>query len=157
MMWQVIQSWPSITVALLVVYWIAMAIIVITDEREPTETLAWLLVLVAFPLLGLIFYFMFGRNWKKIAQRSPWAREIYALALPTMNRVWDTYSDVERGLMEHLEPKGLAPIIIVELLKAIARITSDEGLAAIIVEQHTKAILRISKGGVVIEGGTVVN
>lgn len=111
MAWQIIQSWPSVTVALLVAYWIAMAIIVITDEREPTETLAWLLVLFAFPGLGLLFYFLFGRNWKKIAQRSAWAKEIFALALPTMNRVWGTYSEVEESLIADMAPKGLAPII----------------------------------------------
>ncbi len=96
MVWQLIQSWPSITIAALVVYWLAMAVIVITDEREPTETLAWLLILFAFPGLGLLFYFLFGRNWKKIAARSAWAKEIFTLALPTMNRVWGKYSSVEK-------------------------------------------------------------
>ncbi len=67
MVWQLAQSWPSITITLLVIYWIAIAIVIISDEREPTETLAWLLVAFAFPLLGLLFYFLFGRNWKKIA------------------------------------------------------------------------------------------
>ena len=88
-----------------------MAIIVITDEREPTETLAWLLVLFALPGLGLVFYFLFGRNWKKIAARSAWGKEIFALALPTMNRVWGKYSSVEDELLEWAEPRGYAPII----------------------------------------------
>jgi branched-chain amino acid transport system ATP-binding protein len=39
--------------------------------------------------------------------------------------------------------EGLAPIIVEELLRAIARITREEGLSAIIVEQHPQAILRI--------------
>jgi len=109
--WQLAQSWPSITIVILIAYWIAMAVIVITDEREPTETLAWLLVLFALPALGLIFYFLFGRNWKKIAQRSAWAKEIFALALPTMNRVWGKYSDVETELLDWATPRGYAPII----------------------------------------------
>jgi branched-chain amino acid transport system ATP-binding protein len=53
--------------------------------------------------------------------------------------------------------EGLAPIIVVELLKAIARITRDEGLAAIIVEQHPQAILRISDRAVVLDRGTIVH
>jgi branched-chain amino acid transport system ATP-binding protein len=40
--------------------------------------------------------------------------------------------------------EGLAPIIVTELLRAIARITRQEGLSAIIVEQHPLAILDIS-------------
>jgi len=90
MFWQVMQSWPSITITLMTIYWIAIAIIIISDEREPTETLAWLLVAFAFPLLGLIFYFLFGRNWKKIAQRNAWMKDVFTLARPTMDRVWVT-------------------------------------------------------------------
>jgi branched-chain amino acid transport system ATP-binding protein len=53
--------------------------------------------------------------------------------------------------------EGLAPIIVSELLKAIARITSEEGLAAIIVEQHPQAILAISDRAIVLDRGTVVH
>ena len=53
--------------------------------------------------------------------------------------------------------EGLAPIIVEELLRAIARITREEGLAAIIVEQHPQAILAISDRAVVLDHGTVVH
>ena len=53
--------------------------------------------------------------------------------------------------------EGLAPIIVEELLKAIARITREEGLSAIIVEQHPQAILKISHQAVVLDHGTVVH
>jgi branched-chain amino acid transport system ATP-binding protein len=53
--------------------------------------------------------------------------------------------------------EGLAPIIVQELLTAIARITREEGLSAIIVEQHPQAILAISQRVVVLDHGTVVH
>jgi branched-chain amino acid transport system ATP-binding protein len=53
--------------------------------------------------------------------------------------------------------EGLAPIIVLELLRAIARITREEGLSAIIVEQHPQAILAISHRAVVLDHGTVVH
>jgi branched-chain amino acid transport system ATP-binding protein len=53
--------------------------------------------------------------------------------------------------------EGLAPIIVEELLRAIARITREEGLSAIIVEQHPQAILAISQQTVVLDRGTVVH
>ena len=53
--------------------------------------------------------------------------------------------------------EGLAPIIVTELLRAIARITRDEGLSAIIVEQHPQAILAISDSAIVLDHGTVVH
>ena len=53
--------------------------------------------------------------------------------------------------------EGLAPIIVQELLRAIARITREEGLSAIIVEQHPQAILAISDQAIVLDHGTVVH
>jgi branched-chain amino acid transport system ATP-binding protein len=53
--------------------------------------------------------------------------------------------------------EGLAPIIVEELLKAIAHITREEGLSAIIVEQHPQAILAISHATVVLDQGKVVH
>jgi branched-chain amino acid transport system ATP-binding protein len=53
--------------------------------------------------------------------------------------------------------EGLAPIIVSELLRAIARITREEGLSAIIVEQHPQAILAISDRAIVLDHGTVVH
>ncbi len=53
--------------------------------------------------------------------------------------------------------EGLAPIIVEELLHAIARITREEGLSAIIVEQHPQAILAISDHAAVLDRGTVVH
>ncbi|MEO7242169.1 MAG: ABC transporter ATP-binding protein, partial [Variovorax sp.] len=51
--------------------------------------------------------------------------------------------------------EGLAPIIVEELLRAIARITRDEGLSAIIVEQHPQAVLAISQRALVLDQGTM--
>jgi len=53
--------------------------------------------------------------------------------------------------------EGLAPIIVEELLRAIARITREEGLSAIIVEQHPQAILAISHRALVLDQGQVVH
>lgn len=53
--------------------------------------------------------------------------------------------------------EGLAPILVEELLRAIARITREEGLSAIIVEQHPQAILAISHRALVLDHGNVVH
>jgi branched-chain amino acid transport system ATP-binding protein len=53
--------------------------------------------------------------------------------------------------------EGLAPIIVQELLRAIARITREEGLSAIIVEQHPQAILAIADQAIVLDHGTIVH
>ncbi|WP_050614330.1 cardiolipin synthase [Bacillus testis] len=44
---------------------IIVGIVVFLENRHPTQTLAWLVVFGAFPLLGFIFYLLFGRNYRK--------------------------------------------------------------------------------------------
>lgn len=35
------------------------------ENRDPSETLNWLLVFALFPVLGFFFYLLFGRNYQK--------------------------------------------------------------------------------------------
>ncbi|WP_325048700.1 cardiolipin synthase [Peribacillus glennii] len=44
---------------------IIIGIIIFLENRHPTQTLTWLVVFGAFPLVGFIFYFLFGRNFRK--------------------------------------------------------------------------------------------
>jgi branched-chain amino acid transport system ATP-binding protein len=53
--------------------------------------------------------------------------------------------------------EGLAPIIVEELLRSIARVVRDEGLSAILVEQNPRLILNITQQAVVLDRGSVVH
>jgi branched-chain amino acid transport system ATP-binding protein len=53
--------------------------------------------------------------------------------------------------------EGLAPIIVEELLRSIARVVRDEGMSAIIVEQNPRLILPITQRAVVLDRGLVVH
>jgi branched-chain amino acid transport system ATP-binding protein len=53
--------------------------------------------------------------------------------------------------------EGLAPIIVDELLRSIARVVRDEGLSAIIVEQNPRLILGITEQAVVLDRGSVAH
>ena len=44
---------------------ITTIVVVVLDNRNPFKTLAWILVLVFLPVIGLIFYFFFGRDTRK--------------------------------------------------------------------------------------------
>ncbi len=44
---------------------IFIAIVIFFENRHPTTTLTWLLVLAAFPMLGFFFYLLFGQNIRK--------------------------------------------------------------------------------------------
>ncbi|MCH1626228.1 cardiolipin synthase [Fredinandcohnia quinoae] len=52
----------SIFITLSVIF---ISIIIFFENRHPTQTLTWLVVLGSFPLLGFFFYILFGRNFRK--------------------------------------------------------------------------------------------
>ena len=52
--------------------------------------------------------------------------------------------------------EGLAPIIVQELMAALARIVREEGLSMIIVEQHAQKVLGMTHQAVILENGAVV-
>ncbi|MCD8262394.1 MAG: cardiolipin synthase [Bacteroides sp.] len=44
---------------------IGTIIVVLLDNRNPVKTMAWILVLIFLPIVGLIFYFFFGQNSRR--------------------------------------------------------------------------------------------
>lgn len=89
--WDTLSALPIEITILLVLYWLAIVIVMINDGREPSKTLAWILFLAALPLFGLVFYFFFGRNWKKKTAKGTWITEIRVIAAPTLARVRARY------------------------------------------------------------------
>jgi branched-chain amino acid transport system ATP-binding protein len=52
--------------------------------------------------------------------------------------------------------EGLAPIIIEELLRALARLFREEGMAGLVVEQYARKILPVTDRAIVLDRGKVV-
>lgn len=62
------DSWSTVFLILNIIYIttaVIIAISVILDNRNPTKTIAWVVVLFVLPILGLIFYFLVGKNHRK--------------------------------------------------------------------------------------------
>ena len=53
--------------------------------------------------------------------------------------------------------EGLAPIIVEELLAALARITRVDGMSALIVEQHAQKILGVTDTAIILDRGSIVH
>jgi len=51
--------------------------------------------------------------------------------------------------------EGLAPIIVEELLRAIARVGREEGLSSIVVEQHPQLVLGVTDHAIVLDRGGI--
>lgn len=59
--------------ALSIIYAILVAVIfyvLLKERRDPAETLAWILVILAVPVAGMAAYILFGRSWRKSRQFS---------------------------------------------------------------------------------------
>ena len=52
-------------VPLLLVY-VAIIATILIENRNPTKTIAWILVIVFIPLVGIVIYYLFGQKFKKV-------------------------------------------------------------------------------------------
>ncbi len=52
----------SLIISLCVIF---IGFVIFFENRHPTQTLTWLVVLGSFPVVGFIFYLLFGRNYRK--------------------------------------------------------------------------------------------
>ncbi len=64
MMNSILKDASLIIALLLVAYWVFTLILIITENREPASTFAWVIVLWLLPIIGLLVYIFFGRNWR---------------------------------------------------------------------------------------------
>ncbi len=89
---QPLDGWMLLDAAI-VVYWVGVSILLISEDREPSTTLAWLLVLFALPFAGLVVYFFFGRDWPHIVQKAPSTRRLLEVLDRFMPHVLAPYSE----------------------------------------------------------------
>lgn len=72
-------SFISLPTWLFVIYAVAAVIIIVLERKRPEKTIAWLLVFLLIPPLGIILYVFLGRNWKKhklVEDFSPYVRDL---------------------------------------------------------------------------------
>ncbi|WP_291118157.1 cardiolipin synthase [Empedobacter sp. UBA7248] len=60
--WNFIKEWYWVPLTILYIMVIATILI---ENRNPTKTIAWILVIVFLPFIGIILYFFFGQKFKK--------------------------------------------------------------------------------------------
>lgn len=107
----------------LVVYGIAVVITLIAEDRDPTTTLAWILVMWLLPGFGMVLYFFAGRDWAGITMKSDYVKNLAAIQRPFMARIYETYREQADALVLRVDGTFTE-----KLLKATQ---ADSGAAAL--------------------------
>ncbi len=63
--WLVLIGKSLVAAAYLTVV-ISTIVVIVLDNRNPVKTIAWILVLLFIPIVGLVFYFFFGRSQRHV-------------------------------------------------------------------------------------------
>jgi cardiolipin synthase len=82
----------------LIIYWVAVFIFIVMDNKEPEQSLAWLVLLFMLPLVGGILYFLFGRDWRA-PLNSKWRQGAEFIA-PAMKPRYAEYKPLSDKLLE---------------------------------------------------------
>jgi len=69
---------------------LTVVLVLIMENRSPTKTLSWILILFFLPILGFIIYLVFGRNFRK---KKIYARKEY--------NDYDKLKKIERSKLDH--------------------------------------------------------
>jgi len=87
----------------LLVYWVIAVIAIIGEDREPTVTLAWILVLLAFPGFGLVLYFFLGRDWKHRVPKRAITQAGQAEMRRAMQAVYEPYLNLQSSFHDRFD------------------------------------------------------
>ena len=80
----------------LVVYWAVVVVLLIYDNREPSRTLTWLFALIFLPVVGVVLFLFFGRDWKVITARRHWAEGYVAAVRAKMRPIYERNAAAQR-------------------------------------------------------------
>lgn len=68
--------WDLLPVTLAIAYVVVTAVFIITERKQPKSTLAWLLLMWLFPVLSVVAYLFFGREWKAFSAERKLRRKL---------------------------------------------------------------------------------
>lgn len=98
-----------IPIWLYIIYIVVSILIITLERRRPEKTIAWLLVFILLPPIGLVLYMFLGRNWKKHKLNddfSPFVRDL-------INRVINRIENPEYiPLIELLAKNSDSPLFV---------------------------------------------
>ncbi|MDZ4168758.1 MAG: cardiolipin synthase [Coriobacteriia bacterium] len=105
------------------VYAVAVIVTLIYEERDPSTTLAWILVLLLVPVLGVGLYLLFGRDLRRSGARDRRRQEATALAAEALREV--------RGCYRFADTETAADPLFAGVSRAIERFNGTTALPCV--------------------------
>lgn len=89
-------------------YWVPLLILyagvistVLIENRNPTKTVAWILVIIFLPILGLVFYYFFGQKFVKVQK----IKKINKEQAIKLRDEWDKLDPVMESFLQDIHGK----------------------------------------------------
>ncbi|HMR17893.1 MAG TPA: cardiolipin synthase [Sphingobacterium sp.] len=89
-------------------YWVPLIILyvgvisaILIENRNPTKTVAWILVIIFIPFLGLVFYYFFGQKFVKVQK----LKRINKEQTVRLQHQWETLDPIMESFIEDIHGK----------------------------------------------------
>ena len=99
-----------------IIYFITIlstVVVVISENRNPVKTIAWVVVLLFLPIIGIVFYFFFGQDFTKYRPHKQQARnpsESFATNQPELHDKQFAVLRQQRHYDIHQRKRKIRPI-----------------------------------------------
>ena len=112
---QIQHNYISLYSILITMSAVIIVVIIFLENRTPSQTLTWLVVFSAFPLIGFFFYFLFGRNYyrEKMYRKKYFLDKKAFLEIEgyrNINMVWPEMGGHQQNLLHLAQRIGNSPI-----------------------------------------------
>ncbi len=108
---------------------IVLFFVILMENRSTNETYAWIFAILVLPIIGIILFFLFGRNWRKNnKKRNRRKGDIYETTSNLLKKVYEKEEDNLRALKEDLFVHGYAKIPAIGYAAPYMMATSSEDI-----------------------------
>lgn len=113
----------------LLIIGISIFFVVLMENRNTSETYAWILLMILLPLIGILLFFLFGRNWRKTnKKRKRRKKDLYNKTSDLLKEVYEKEGENLTALMRDLTIEGYEKIPSLAYAAPYMMVTSIEDI-----------------------------
>ena len=99
------------------IYAVTVAVFMILENRTPEKTFAWLLLFFSLPLVGVIIYFMFGRDHRAFSRQDRLLRQELSRQLRSSPHIAEFLAEQPKAIEQLKDEKPLVYDRALELMR----------------------------------------